>query len=170
MTTDLRPAVAQIVVTVAQAPGYHNPGGAPNTIWVEKLGEHNEEVRICFASAFLDESAVRISTSWLSSGGIYFITTLQYVIKDADHIDFDGLIEEAVSNLPEGMSLLRVEHYNTLDGGVWVQCSECRGTGHKTIFSSYAGDREVDCSICGGYGKVQTEEPHKYEAQPITVA
>ena len=157
MTTTLSPAKAQQVIWVKQEEGFHNPGGSPNTIWVEKLTEHNDEVRICFVSAFLD-APVSVTSEWRNSGGIYFRVTLEYVLRDVDDVRFEDLIDEAIENLPEGMSLLRVENYDTLDGGIWRKCETCRGTGARTVYSSYSGDREVTCLPCGGFGKCQVTE------------
>jgi hypothetical protein len=157
MTTVLNPAKAQQVIWIKQEPGFHNPGGAPNTIWVDKLTEHNDEVRVCFVSAFLD-APVSVTSEWRSSDGIFFCVTLEYVLRDVDDVCFEDLIDEAVENLPEGMSLLRVENYDTLDGGIWRKCEDCRGVGTRTSFSSYGKDREVTCLPCGGYGKRQVTE------------
>jgi hypothetical protein len=157
MTTVLKPAKAQEVIWIKQEKKFHNPGGDPNTIWVEKLSEHNDEVRVCFASAFLD-TPVSVTSEWRNSGGIFFCVTVEYFIKDVDDVYFEDLINEAVQNLPEGMSLLRVENYDTLDGGIWRKCEDCRGTGIRTVYSSYSGDRELNCMHCGGGGKRQVME------------
>ena len=157
-------AVEQTTVYIYQPNNYHNPNGSPNTIWHSMLSENTSEVQAIFASEFLDVDAVRVKTEWRineeSAGGVMFVVYIEYTIRDIGAVYVPSLVQSAVENLPEGMEYRRMEVSDTVETGIWRQCSECRGVGHRTRITNGGRDVEIDCQSCSGTGRALTVEIH----------